>query len=150
MDRKRRYRRRTEPLPDLAVNLKFFREVAGLTQEQLAADSGVSTLGMLESGRRPNSRIDNLKKIARALSLAIGVPVSVGDLRGPRRINPDDTEILKETWDAFLATPHGMGTTPLEQKTLRIRRWEWGPPRKTEHWGYALELLRATQEKKGG
>lgn len=54
-----------------AMDLKKFRRIAGLTQEQLARKAGVDVtlISRLERGRRRRLSYDNMVKLARALNL---------------------------------------------------------------------------------
>ncbi len=56
----------------LGANLRAFRDAKGLTQEQLARKSKVTSdyISMLEHGRA-NVGLDNLVKISRALKISI-------------------------------------------------------------------------------
>lgn len=53
--------------------LKDFREVAGISQEELARKSGVSrvTISMLETGAQKNITASTLSKLAEALGKKI-------------------------------------------------------------------------------
>jgi len=53
------------------MELKKFRRIAGLTQEQLARKSGVdaSLISRLERGSRRRLSYDNIVRLARALNL---------------------------------------------------------------------------------
>jgi transcriptional regulator with XRE-family HTH domain len=57
----------------LGRRLKAFRERAGLTQDELAARSGVSrtVIAGLETGQRSGVLLDSAIKIARALGVSI-------------------------------------------------------------------------------
>ena len=63
---------------ELAKNLKRYRTASGLSQEQLAQNSGVtySTLIKIESGFNTNPKVMNLIRLAKTLD------VSVSDLLG--------------------------------------------------------------------
>lgn len=54
-----------------AMELKKYRRIAGLTQEQLARKSGVdaSLISRIERGRRRRLSYDNIVRLARALNL---------------------------------------------------------------------------------
>ena len=54
-----------------AMELKKFRKIAGLTQEQLARKSGVDAtlISRIERGRRRRLSYDNMVRLARALNL---------------------------------------------------------------------------------
>ncbi|WP_327136197.1 helix-turn-helix domain-containing protein (plasmid) [Streptomyces sp. NBC_01343] len=60
----------SDRLVRLASLLKLMRQRSGLTQEQLAAESGVSesTIRRLESGRAPNPTLLSLEKLQEALA----------------------------------------------------------------------------------
>jgi transcriptional regulator with XRE-family HTH domain len=66
--------------------LKRFREAAGLSQNELARRSGLSTptISMLESGRRRGVSAANARKLARALVK------TVDELLGDSRLEEDD------------------------------------------------------------
>lgn len=57
----------------LAANIKRYRAVKGLSQEQLAQMSGVtySALSKIEAGYHTDPRVKTLKKIATALEVTI-------------------------------------------------------------------------------
>jgi len=54
-----------------AMELEKFRRIAGLTQEQLAAKSGVdaTVISKLERGKRLRGSYDSIVRLARALNL---------------------------------------------------------------------------------
>lgn len=56
----------------LAINLRKYRQEKGLTQEQLAAESGVASeyISRLEAGKR-NPTIAIVEKLAKALDVKI-------------------------------------------------------------------------------
>ena len=53
------------------MELKKYRRIAGLTQEQLAEKSGVdaTVISRLERGVRPRASYENIVRLARALNL---------------------------------------------------------------------------------
>jgi len=55
-----------------AMELKKYRRIAGLTQEQLASKSGVDVtlISRLERGQRLKARYETIVRLARALNLA--------------------------------------------------------------------------------
>ena len=57
----------------ISINIRKFREKAGMTQEALArkADISYNTLVKLESGAVTNPRMDNLMKLADALDVSM-------------------------------------------------------------------------------
>jgi len=63
-----------------ANTLKRLRTAAGLTQQELAARSGLSMAQImaLEQGKRDNPRLDTLRK------LAVGLGCTVGELVGDK------------------------------------------------------------------
>ncbi len=146
--KKRSYKKRSPdaPLPDVAVNIKRYRGLTGLTADQLAVEADVSTLGMLESGRRPSGRINNLEKIATALTRLLGYEVTVADLRGRPSASADPAPGL----DRFLASPLGSDATSEERRLLRSMTWGGGTPNE-KAWYLALGAIREAQSnKKGG
>jgi transcriptional regulator with XRE-family HTH domain len=72
-------RREDQPMPELELlmpikdRLKAARTAAGMTQQQLAFDSGlsISVVAHIESGRIPDPRISTLKAMARALGVGV-------------------------------------------------------------------------------
>ena len=62
----------------IAQNVRRLRLEAGLTQDKLAVIAGISSVKMIESGRRGS--LPTLEKIAEALSSKLGRVVSVEDL----------------------------------------------------------------------
>ena len=54
------------------MELKKYRRIAGLTQEQLASKSGVDVtlISRLERGQRLKARYETIVRLARALNLA--------------------------------------------------------------------------------
>jgi transcriptional regulator with XRE-family HTH domain len=63
----------------VAENLKRLRVAAGLTQQELAGEAGVSVSGLslIEKGLAPNPRMDTILALAGALGC------DVGELTGP-------------------------------------------------------------------
>jgi transcriptional regulator with XRE-family HTH domain len=64
--------------------LKRLRNEAGLTQQQLAQEAGISMASVLgmEQGRNCNPRLDTLRKLAAALGCTVGKLVD--DPESPR------------------------------------------------------------------
>jgi transcriptional regulator with XRE-family HTH domain len=68
--------RRTNPTTSarlrFAINLRQLRQMAGLSQEELAARSGLhrTYVGSVERGER-NISVDNMEQLAAALSLDV-------------------------------------------------------------------------------
>lgn len=63
-------------LPNIAKNIKKYREKLGISQDKLSKLASVTlhTLTKIETGSTPDPRIETLKKIAK------GLDVSVDDL----------------------------------------------------------------------
>jgi transcriptional regulator with XRE-family HTH domain len=61
--------------------LRYYRELSGLSQEQLAVKAGTnsSTVAKIESGRT-RSRIDTVKEIVEALNAVLVEPVTMDEL----------------------------------------------------------------------
>lgn len=59
---------------NLARKVKQLREKLGLSQEKLArlADVSNNTIINIEAGKQNNPTIDTLKKVAKALNIAVG------------------------------------------------------------------------------
>ena len=57
--------------------LKMFRELAGLSQSELARRADISrpTISAVESGRQVNVNIDTAQRLARALKISLDVLV---------------------------------------------------------------------------
>jgi transcriptional regulator with XRE-family HTH domain len=70
-----------ELLMPIKDRLKALRTGAGLTQQQLAFDSGlsISVVAHIESGRIPDPRISTLKALARALGVGVAALVEDED-----------------------------------------------------------------------
>jgi len=62
------------------MELKKYRRIAGLTQEQLAQKSGVDAtiISRLERGERQKASYENIVRLARALNLEPEELVAVG------------------------------------------------------------------------
>ena len=62
-------------------NIKFYRQVSGLTQEKLAekADLSVKFISMIESNPKRNISIQSLAKIAAALNIPLATLISKED-----------------------------------------------------------------------
>jgi transcriptional regulator with XRE-family HTH domain len=60
-------------LPQLIANLRILRERHGLTQESAAEAAGFEYkyFQKVESGRKPNLRLDTLERLARAFGLEV-------------------------------------------------------------------------------
>lgn len=142
---KRAYKRRDPGVakPQFAQNIRALREKADLTQEQLAELSGLSTIVMIETGRRPYARDSTLGRIAKALSNALKREVTIDELRSvPKGADPDDT---KHSFEAFLVSPLADGITPDEREQLRRAVWPWGVP-SVKAWYHALEAMRSSRK----
>jgi transcriptional regulator with XRE-family HTH domain len=148
---KRAYKRRDPgaPLPQFALNIRRLRESAvsqrtgrTMTQEELAEESGLSTIVMIETGRRPYARDSTLGRIAKALSRTLGREVTIDELRSvPRGAGPEET---RESFDAFLRSELSQGITDAERDQLRRAVWPWGVP-SVKAWYFALEAMRASR-----
>lgn len=67
------------------MELRKYRRIAGLTQEQLAAKSGVDAtiISRLENGRRARASYDSIVRLARALNLEPTELLPVTETRTP-------------------------------------------------------------------
>lgn len=66
---------------EIGKNIKFYRQVSGLTQEKLAekADLSVKFISMIESNPKRNISIQSLAKIAAALNVPLATLISKED-----------------------------------------------------------------------
>lgn len=113
-----------------------------MTQDELAEHSGLSSVGMLESGARPNAREGTLSKIAEALSARLGRKITPADLRaGPR---PGLSANALRALDELLASPLGADITTEEQAELRSLEWPAGKQPTAKSWSFMLDALRST------
>jgi len=113
------------PAAIVARNVKRLRGQRGWSQTELAGHAGLSSVGMIESGARPNARWDTLEKIAEALG------VTVADLCTEE---PQANATLLE----FLASPIGSGAAPQERTFLASARM---PGRQHTLQSYSLLLM---------
>jgi len=129
------------PANALAANVRRLRESLGLTQARLADEAGVSSVGMIEAGKRPNARRATVAKIAAALG------VSEDELY--RGANPDTVE-APPALATFLRSPGGVDVTDEERLALlRLRARGKRPNEETYYW--ALKMLRSmNKEGEGG
>jgi len=69
----RRGRPHHDPMNDLGRRIRELRESLGLDQIEAGNLCGVggSTFSLIETGKRPNPRIDTLTKIARGLGVSL-------------------------------------------------------------------------------
>lgn len=119
------------PNPSLvARNIRRRRKMCDLTQEKLAELAGVSSVKMIESGRR-NGRLGTLQKIADALHCR------VSDLF------EDDTLRISDALAEFLSSPMAHDVTDDEVNYLQGIRV---PGRTLTPVSYykALEMIRAS------
>jgi len=60
-------------LPNIAKNIKKYREKLGISQDKLSKLSSVTlhTLTKIEIGATPDPRIETLKKIAKGLNVSV-------------------------------------------------------------------------------
>ncbi len=60
------------PVAPLTLRLRHFRERAGLSQAELARQSGIaqSTISRIEAGLRRDVGLETIKKLARALQVS--------------------------------------------------------------------------------
>jgi transcriptional regulator with XRE-family HTH domain len=60
-------------MPTIGEQIKRLRKAAGLTQQQLASDAGLSMSAIIhmEAGRVPRPRLDTLRKLAKVLSCTL-------------------------------------------------------------------------------
>jgi transcriptional regulator with XRE-family HTH domain len=67
------YRVTTAPIENIAMRIKILRERQKISQEELAARSGISRgdLARLETGRH-DATITTLEKLAKALKVPVG------------------------------------------------------------------------------
>lgn len=145
MSEKRRYERRPpgEELPAVAKNIKRFRELAGMTQEQLANEAGLSTVALLETGRRRYARDETLEALAQVFSAHLGYRVTTDDLRTEAStVVPEEIE---QSLQEFIASDYAEGGVGDDEvNELRRAPWIWGPPSK-KRWSMMLEILRSTR-----
>jgi len=75
------------------MELKKYRRIAGLTQEQLAKKSGVNAtvISRLERGERQTASYESIVRLSRALNLEPEELVAVG-LGSPEPHRADDAE----------------------------------------------------------
>lgn len=134
-------RKPRKDIPDVAWNVRTYRELAGMTQEQLAVQAGLSTVAMLESGARANPRVTTLKKIATAFSRALGYKVTVADLRSAPV--PSTVAVsAQRTLAQFLAS--GLASVSAEEiDQLRQQSWPWGRAPTVQAWYHVLMAIRA-------
>lgn len=109
-------------------NIAKHREHAGLTQEQLAAAAGLSSVKMIESGKYTGS-IQALIAIADVLGVPIGVL-----LANPAAPSPPELQ-------AFLDSPLGRDASPEEREQLRVHARGQRPTQETYYW--ALKMIRS-------
>lgn len=128
----------------LAAGIRYYRELSGLTQEELAEAAGLSSTAMLETGARPNARESTLAAIAKALGDRLGRAITIADLRAGQP--PETRETARLALEEFLASALGTDTAPEERAELRALVWPRGKTPTVRSWSFALEALRATKE----
>lgn len=86
--------------------IKRYRDLRGLSQDELARRAGVSSVAMIESGKRETPGVDTVAKIAAALGVTV------------EQLVHDEAEMpaaLRE----FLASPSAVDVTSDELEALR-------------------------------
>lgn len=130
-------------LPPNAINLKRFRELAGLSQEQLDAESGTKAVGMIESGRRPNARRNTLQKLADALSRRLGTTIAVEDLQREPPGGHPPADIINATFQQFMASKPDLSEREAAELLVKTQ-WPFGNPT-VEAWYLAMRLMRISR-----
>lgn len=120
--------------PSIGRRIRELRKLRGLTQEQLAAQAGVSSVKMIESGRTDGS-IEFLGKIADTLGCCI-VDFFIGN--GDGKINP----VLRD----FLSSPMAKGVTPYEIEELK-KVHAFGRAPTMASYCLSLQAIRSMEEK---
>lgn len=111
--------RRKNPDPDsvsfIGRNLDHYRKVAHLTQEELAAKSGVSrnVIARLVSGAVSNTGVESLQAMADALG------VGIGDLTA----DPDVRVHMGQMWSEFAASPAGEALRISQDDLNELSSW---------------------------
>lgn len=132
-------RRRVHRLPmakiarsSVGENIRRLRNGRGWTQEELAERSGLSSVKMIETGRR-TGLVGSLRKIALALDVPLAEIVAETDQEMPHALQ------------RFLETPMGADVTDEEFDHLRALRFP-GRTMTVQAYNLALLAIRATSE----
>jgi WD40 repeat protein/transcriptional regulator with XRE-family HTH domain len=134
-----------EPTPTFGESLRRYRAMAGLTQEELAARSGLTPQGisLLERGERRNPQAHTVHNLADALGLADEERARFA--AAARRSSPLGTVISADTTPAAGSKPPPpTGDRAVSERTLHLsRQHDWGEaPDVATFYGRELELER--------
>lgn len=133
---------KVDVLPNIALNIKYYRSLCGMSQAKLIEESGVGHIKLIETGRRRDCRTPTLAKIAEALSRQLGYEVTVDDLHA-KPVHAPSADDVDASLKEFIASKEGRAATPEEIAELRKKTtWPWGKPT-VEGWLHAYRWMKA-------
>lgn len=130
---------------DAGRNIAKYRAMLGWQQWKLNAEAGISGVGMIESGERPNPRDPTLKKLAAVFTRELGFPVTLEMLRAPEQ--PTDSEIQASYREFLKDHPSAKSMSDEERVEVGKLKPPWGGLN-VETWYFLLLAYRARKPEK--